>query len=158
MNVISHEQLEKLLKHGETLEFRKALKLGLNPNTIIKYSPLIRLATYYNQPQIVQELLLAGANPDTSDTKRGMTALIDAAYKGYKDIVDILIPFTKNINFAETVFGNTALMEASRGGELDIVKLLVGNGSDKNIVNKNRETALDLAIQKGFEDIVSFLK
>lgn len=158
MDVINHENLEKLLKQNEILELRNVLKLGLNPNTIIVYTPLIGIATYYNKPQIVQELLLAGANPDMPDTIRGMTALIDAAYKGYLDIVKILIPFTKKINYSETVFGYTALLEASRGGELEIVKLLIENGSDKEIKGLNGETAIDLALSKGFNNIVNYLR
>ncbi|WP_175532559.1 ankyrin repeat domain-containing protein [Paenibacillus sp. yr247] len=117
------EKLENILKNGEDTELIRALTSSVDPNTFIQYSPLIRLATHYNQPKLVQILLFAGANPDIGDSNRGMTALIDAAYKGYKDIVKILIPFTKNINFAETVFGHTALMGASRGGELEIVAL-----------------------------------
>lgn len=46
MTETNQERLEKLLKHGELSELQKVLKSGLDPNTFIKYSPVIMYATY----------------------------------------------------------------------------------------------------------------
>lgn len=84
-------------KVGNVQELRRLLQNGLDPNKYVNLSPLIRYATYYNQQLLVKELLLFGANPDLPDKERGMTALINAAYKGYAEIIETLLPYSKKM-------------------------------------------------------------
>ena len=51
--------------------------------------------------------------------------------------------------------GGTALMFAVMFGRNDLVKLLIEKGADKNITNKSRLLAFDLAMQQGNEAAVS---
>lgn len=155
---MENSKLEKIMRDGNVLELRKELEQGLNSNIFMNNSPLIRHVAYHNQPLLVKELLNHGADPDIPDQKRGMTALIDAAYKGYIDIINLVLPYVKNIDWAESEFGHTALMEAARSGELEIVKLLVQSGCNPNLRSKEGNTALDFAKSRNYEDIINYLE
>ena len=54
--------------------------------------------------------------------------------------------------------GATALMYSAINGNLNAVKWLLSNGSNINLQNKARETALNYAIRGGQIDVVNFLK
>ncbi|OWK51703.1 Peroxisomal NADH pyrophosphatase NUDT12 [Lonchura striata] len=53
--------------------------------------------------------------------------------------------------------GWTALMYAARNGHLDVVQLLLQEGCDRSIVNKSRQTALDIAKFWGYKHIANLL-
>lgn len=147
-----------VFEKGNVQELKELLQDGLDPNKYINLSPLIRYATYYNQPLMVKELLLFGADPDLPDKERGMTSLIHAAYKGYVEILETLLPYIKAIDYKDPIFGQTALMEAARSGELKIIKRLVQSGALLHLQNNNGYTALDLAKMRNYHEIVTFLK
>jgi hypothetical protein len=44
IEVVNEEHIDNIFKQGNVLELRDALSSGLNPNTVIVYSPLILLA------------------------------------------------------------------------------------------------------------------
>lgn len=147
-----------VLELGDVQELRRLLQHGLDPNKYVNLSPLIRYATNYNQPLIVKELLLSGADPDLPDKDRGMTALINAAYKGYDEIIETLLPYVNIIDQRDLVFGHTALMEAARSGELNIIKRLIQSGASLHLKNNNGLTALDIAKMRDHHEIVSLLE
>ncbi|NXF93105.1 NUD12 pyrophosphatase, partial [Eubucco bourcierii] len=53
--------------------------------------------------------------------------------------------------------GWTALMYGARSGHLEVVQILLEHGCDRYIVNKSRQTALDIAKFLGYEHIVNLL-
>ncbi|XP_038615695.1 NAD-capped RNA hydrolase NUDT12 isoform X1 [Tachyglossus aculeatus] len=53
--------------------------------------------------------------------------------------------------------GWTALMYGARNGHPDVVQLLLEKGCDKSIVNKSRQTALDIATFWGYKHVVNLL-
>ncbi|XP_021554752.1 NAD-capped RNA hydrolase NUDT12 isoform X2 [Neomonachus schauinslandi] len=53
--------------------------------------------------------------------------------------------------------GWTALMYAARNGHPDVVQLLLEKGCDRSIVNKSRQTALDIAKFWGYKHITNLL-
>ncbi|KFO75407.1 NAD-capped RNA hydrolase NUDT12 [Cuculus canorus] len=53
--------------------------------------------------------------------------------------------------------GWTALMYGARNGHLQVVQLLLAKGCDKSIVNKSRQTALDIATFWGYKHIADLL-
>jgi len=57
---------------------------------------------------------------------------------------------------AET--GSTALHLAAGWGRVDVVKLLLEHGADKTAKNKHGRTALELAKEAGFEEVVKALE
>jgi hypothetical protein len=86
---------------------------------------------------------------------KNQDALMIAAQKGHKEIVEVLIKAgadTSNHNFA----GSTALMNAASCGHKDIVEILLKAGAD---VNQSRRgwTALMSAATNGHKDTVEVL-
>ncbi|XP_013048881.1 NAD-capped RNA hydrolase NUDT12 [Anser cygnoides] len=53
--------------------------------------------------------------------------------------------------------GWTALMYGARNGHFDIVRILLEEGCDRSIVNKSRQTALDIAKFWGYKHIANLL-
>ncbi len=87
-------------------------------------------------------LELETARPDfNAKDKYGGTALIDASFKGQKDIVELLILERADLN-AQDNQGDTALMNAAIKGHIEIVELLISNGADVSVKDNTGNTAL----------------
>lgn len=82
-----------------------------------------------------------------SANKYQWTALHKASFKGYLDIVRLLINHKGNINL-QTSDGNTALMLASWKGKLNVVKELLDNDADHELRNGKGKTARMVAEDK----------
>jgi len=82
----------------------------------------------------------------------GGTALHQAAFGNNKDIAEFLITSKADLD-ALTEDGRTALICCCNGdGALDVAKLLLEAGCNKNAVNRNKLTALDLAVRASGQD------
>ncbi len=90
-------------------------------------------ATTKENIDIVNMLLAANANADCEPKEgpyQGLTALIRAAYKGYKDICRVLIEKgNANVNH-QNKEGSSALSYASEGGRYEVVDLLLEHNTD----------------------------
>jgi len=53
--------------------------------------------------------------------------------------------------------GYTCLMKAAQCNSIEIVKLLLVNGADTTLLNKNHESAKDIAIRRGRDEVVNLL-
>jgi hypothetical protein len=71
----------------------------------------------------------------------GVTALIDASFKGQKEVVELLILEGADLN-AQDRQGDTALMNAAIKGHIEIVELLISNGADVSVKDNWGNTAL----------------
>ena len=112
------------------------------------------------------------------------TPLCEAAKKGNKDVVQLLVDGKAELNkvdtFGETPLykaakkghtevvkilldqgavdkGLTPLCSAARMGRSDVVKLFLGGGADFNIADKYRETPLYRAAKEGHTEVVKLL-
>ena len=82
------------------------------------------------------------ARPDVNaKDKYGVTAFIDASFKGQKEIVELLILDGADLN-ARDRQGDTALMSAAIKGHLAIVEILILNGADVSVKDNSGNTAL----------------
>jgi len=80
--------------------------------------------------------------PDANaNDNSGVSTLIDASFKGQRDIVELLILEGADLN-ARDRQGDTALMNAALRGHIEIVDLLVANGADVNLKDNSGNTAL----------------
>ena len=83
------------------------------------------------------------------------TALIIAASKGHKEVVELLLGDAAYIN--KTSKWGSALVEASENGHKEVVELLIKKGADMERKNENDETALFRAAYNGHKDVVELL-
>ena len=163
------ELVELLLEKGANPNMRTTTK---NILAIGGTTALIG-ATKGGYKEIVELLIMDGADVDTlgaieflrnakygSTTKGAKSAwsthhdytvsspLLEAAAKGHKEIVELLIANKADINITDLT-GVNPLMKAAREGHIEIVRLLVANGADINASSpQGGTTALFFALQK----------
>lgn len=89
-------------------------------------------------------------------TNNGTNPLIEAASKGYLEIVKELLKRGFDIN-VQNNFGATPLYVASSHGQFGTVEFLLNNGANPNLRTKQGASALMVASQNGFLNIVSKL-
>ena len=107
------------------------------------------------------QLLLNSDNIDIfAVNNKGSTILMDAAEKGYEDIVKLLLEkiqektrdnkqeFVRILNERDQE-GNTAVMLAVQGNHANILEILAENGADVSITNNKLSSPLMYAAQDG---------
>ena len=149
-----HEEIVKLmLRHtcGGS-DFQRSLGFGLIQ------------AAQDGRKYLVELLLKSGADvnahgrPDSTDTPTDSCALLEAAQRGYGDIVRLLLDCGANINCESSSCGNTALICAAAAGHATMVKLLLDHNASATIKNVWGQTALQVAEQKGYKEIVQLIE
>lgn len=93
-----------------------------------------------------------GADVDAMG-KYGSTALQDASFSGYADIVRLLLDNDADVRLKGRG-GLDALHFAARGGHRDIMQLLIDNGAEVNSDTENGNTALHFAAENGHEHLL----
>ncbi|XP_067132401.1 kinase D-interacting substrate of 220 kDa B isoform X2 [Centruroides vittatus] len=101
---------------------------------------------------IVEELLLQGANVDAED-EDNWTALLYAAKEGHTDIIIKLIENGVKLDHRD-MGGWTALMWACYKGYIELASLLLQRGSSANVYDKNHISCLVWASGRGHLEIV----
>ncbi|MEI0603594.1 ankyrin repeat domain-containing protein [Brachyspira alvinipulli] len=120
-------------------------------------------ASTYNDEEMVKFLLEKGADANTvceienEHTDIASTPLMNAAYRGNTNIINMLLENGANINYT-TDFGMTALMMAASFNQFEAAKLLLENNADTSITDEYGRTALDLAKLEDYKDIVELLE
>lgn len=84
------------------------------------------------------------------------TPLMEAASRGYHDIVKLLIDFNCNINYTNCV-QKSALYKACEGGHTAVVELLIENGAQVNICDENGLSPLHVSCLNGRIYVVKLL-
>jgi ankyrin repeat protein len=115
------------------------------------WRPLL-LATAKNKTDLVETLLIAGADPDVQ-LKNGMSALHIAAQHNQVDIISLLIDNQADFNL-KTEQGSTPLYGAASRNKVASTKRLLEAGADVSIPIYNGWTALSQAAYKGYFQIV----
>lgn len=84
----------------------------------------------------------------------GCSALYYAAYRGYKDIVKLLLINNANVN-SKSFGGFTPLHAAVSQGHKEIVDLLLENGAKKNIKDAQGRIAIKLTSDLTIIDLIN---
>lgn len=87
----------------------------------------------------------------------GNTPLHDAAYKGQKDVVELLIARGLDIN-VKNLSGNTPLHTAASWNQMAVAELLITKGADINAMDIGGATPLQYAEINNHKDMVELLK
>ncbi len=86
-----------------------------------------------NDLEGVKELLDAGADINQRDERTGSTPLMMAcSYRGYTEMVKLLLSYNPKVDIQEKVNGYTALIAAARVSK-EVVELLIDKGADIHI-------------------------
>jgi len=84
-------RLEGALRTGDVAFVRAALSAGVDPDMKTRRGdPLLTLASYSGQREIVSLLLARGADPEGKNAK-GHTALAGAAFQGDVAMIELLV-------------------------------------------------------------------
>jgi len=106
--------------------------------------------------QKVKELLAAGADPNTANSRTGYSVLMLAAGKGLVPAEETLLQAGADPN-AKTKAGLTALMLAAGSGQPETVKALVSLGADIAAMDRHGHTALKQAAMGGHVEAAKML-
>lgn len=116
-----------------------------------KRSPLNR-AVRNNNPDIVNQLLEAGAKPQPDETP-----LIVAAGLGNIEIATALLDHGADID-QQDHNRRTALHAAAQGGHVDMARLLLERGIRRNVMDKEKREALSYAQQFALKELIDVLQ
>jgi ankyrin repeat protein len=133
-------------------------KADVNLRTSIGATPLLLAAAAGKMPDMVKFLLSAGADPRVRD-RFGNTALILAAAVPEPDgVAEGLIATGVDLNAQETGGGFTALHHAVLRGNRSLVQALLAAKANPNLVTREGDTPLALALFEGNQELASLLR
>ena len=117
------------------------------------------IACQLGYADIVQLLLEAKADPDLS-LESGATPVMCASLIGFPQIVQLLLKHGADPNKTANIqlFSTTALMCASDAGCLKSTKLLLHFGADPTMISSEGQSALDIAVSSGHNEIAEIIK
>jgi ankyrin repeat protein len=163
--IVRNAWLERSLRYacrvGERDAVLQLLRAGANINAIEEEgvpkgaTPLL-LAILNGHVKTAQLLIRRGARQDLADEK-GRLPLPSAAENGYDLLVRDLIRAGGEPNLKSGLNEDTLLIIAAAKEHEKVIKVLLENGADKKATNKFGETALDIAEEKGQEEMVKLL-
>lgn len=164
--------LEVLLQRKKDLDIYEAAAVGdkkwlnraLNrePELLNSYSPdgftPLGLASYFNQQDMVELLLLKGAKVNqVSRNDIRMAPLHGAVSSGLVAIAQILLEHGANVNTRQGA-GYTPLHQAAYNGHAEMVELLLRHGADLEAHLPNGKTPLNLALEKFHHEIAELIR
>lgn len=115
----------------------------------------LSIAVLHNLPEIVDMLLVAGADKNKLDSD-GNTQLFWAVFNGRDEIVKIFLNHGADLS-RKDMYGNPLLVTAAERNHTKIVRMLLEKGANVDEADKLKNTALSTAKSKGYRDIVEVI-
>jgi len=140
------DSARELIKHGADID-----KRDTDANT-----PLIELCRA-NAPIELIETVIAKTKNINNKNNLGDTALHQACYYGYANIVELLIKNGADLNIHNRQ-GELPLHKTAVYGWTDIAKYLIDNGSDTSCADGDGNTIHHLACIHGYKDLISHIE
>lgn len=156
---IKKHPLFKAVLNNRIKTLKELIKLGvsLNETDVYGRTPLI-WATINKQKEMVEILIIAGADMNIKDKKSNWTALDYAIYTRQEDIAEMLIRAGANVNMRSGLYQWTPLMRASASGLEKTVRCLLEHKADINATDETmNETALICAVHTKRLQMVNLL-
>jgi len=110
----------------------------------------------HGYPVIIEVLLAHGADAFIQDRYLD-NALLLATGAGHVDCVKLLLAKGRPEVNVPDIYGNTPLIVATGRGNADMVDALLQAEADVYAVNKKKQSAIELAVARGYDDIVTAL-
>jgi uncharacterized protein len=122
---------------------RPAAPGGADAKAVNQYgATALSEAAALGNAKIIEQLLKAGADPNTRTTADGETVLMTSARVGNLAAVKALLDHGADVNAKEAYRGQTALMWAAAERHADVVGLLLQRGADWKVQSSFRETKI----------------
>lgn len=144
---------------GDAAGIRRALREGadVNERAVDGHTPLLDAARE-GHVEAATELLSAGADPRIVDHLMKATPAHKAAYMGHAGILRLLAgQADPQLDVQDPYNGDTALHDATWHGHLEAAEALLAAGARTDIRGSDGRTALDLAREYGYEQLVALL-
>ena len=147
--------LAKQYGHTEIVELLSKRARQLDPEkeimTIFDYAAI-------GDTEKIKSLIATGQDVNTK-SKSGATALHWASSFGHIETAELLIQNGANVNSQDnTNSALTPLQLACSSGNKAVAELLLANGADISVINNAGDTALDIASQRNYPEIVELLQ
>ncbi|WP_322981286.1 ankyrin repeat domain-containing protein [Pseudomonas sp. C11] len=160
------EALKKAVEAGNIAIVRQYIASGFDVNSKDKEvpaigipgSPAIDTAAAAGKCQVLDELLVAGAQADPKSIQFGFTPLSLAAQAGASACVKSLLAKKVRLDVRTEPGGDTALIMAAYGGHLEVVQMLVEKGANMQLKNKDGDTPLRAAEVFGNVSVANYLR
>jgi ankyrin repeat protein len=155
---IAHDQgfaqLERVLSQSATVSTRSPK--AVSPTAIFE---LIEKGN--KSSKAIEQLLKQGVSPD-SKGKWGWTLLHLACWKGYYNLVELLLDYKAHVNEKSPELGNTPLITLSyapinKNDKIEIAQLLLRHGAEPDAQNNDGRTALFEAAAHGQTELAQLL-
>ena len=118
---------------------RELISAGADVNAVVKNRSALNRACWWNDLEIVEILLRAGAEP------------VGVAVSPFSKLA------VKKGRRVEPAFFNTALHEAAKHGNIGIINALLASGADKDALDHEGKTPSQIAKEKGHEAAIEVL-
>ena len=115
------------------------------------------IASWRGNKEIVELLLVNGANVNYEADAYFYTALMVASGAGHAVIVNFLLECGANVN-AEDDWQLTSLMRAAESGHLEVARTLLKHGANANLRDDRGKTALELAEESNHFEVAKFIR
>jgi hypothetical protein len=151
-----HRQLFHAIDDGDDATALSIVRGGVDVNGEWGGRTHLYYASCYNRVAVVSCLLELGADVDKT-TPIVATPLGAAAYRGYQEVVELLVEVgNAQLNKQDGV-GWTALHYSAPCNQLETAKYLVARGCSLTVQKHDGDTALDIATQRNHPQLVQFL-
>jgi ankyrin repeat protein len=127
------------------LEARHLARSALLEKGFSLHSDALAGAVAEGEANIVDLFLKAGFIPDSRD-KHGVPLLCLAARNKHKAVAELLLERGASIDLQSEDRGYSALMDASLSGSPELVALFLSRGAQTDLVSKDGQTALIVAV------------
>ena len=114
-------------------------------------------AALNGQRETVKALLLNGADVNARNHE-GRTALMFAIVNLHTSTVQTLLDFGADVNIQADSCGCTPLLLAAGSGDIGITRALLNSGANPETICRPGRTALLVAGERGYSDIVELFK
>lgn len=154
--------LRVAIRVQNSVAFDLMLERDVDVNALYEDGSILMLAAELGDLKMVRALLDAGADINFQ-TDSGWTALLSATPSGGSrerqnlEVMRMLLEAGADVDARQKGHW-TALMYASSVENLEAVRLLVEAGADVNVVDSNGNTALSIALERGYTEIADYLR
>jgi hypothetical protein len=124
-------------------EIRELVGQGADITTKGHDNTVAMVAAYWNDPELLNQALDAGVDPNTQDPF-GNTALHFAAFAPSLEPTRLLLAAGANVNLQNNR-GETPLMGAVRNAQYELTRMLLDTGAKVDVTSQNGESALSIA-------------